>query len=217
MTRFIGWSEDRIAKTADEWAKRLRGLQEKIDAMPPFVKLLVSGALLDRAGSLLSVIEKAESPIELLMGSRLAELADNLQRNYKPGGWFCDLLVQEPIEIDGKQYRPDFILWLQDNVPYGGVVQIVVECDGHDYHERTKQQAARDRKRDRAMQAAGYIVLRFTGSEIWNDPTACVQEVERVVRQITRPGAQEVATDYGNGTHPEEADQPVGAGQQPEP
>jgi hypothetical protein len=40
-------------------------------------------------------------------------------------------------------YRADFIIELDD-------IKIVIECDGHDYHERTKEQAARDRKNARA-------------------------------------------------------------------
>lgn len=54
---------------------------------------------------------------------------------------------------------------------------IAIECDGHDYHERTKEQAAHDRKRDREMTQAGIVVLRFTGSEIWKNPFACADQV----------------------------------------
>lgn len=54
---------------------------------------------------------------------------------------------------------------------------MIVECDGHDFHERTKEQARRDKKRDRFFQSKGYKVLRFTGSEIWADPEACADEV----------------------------------------
>lgn len=68
------------------------------------------------------------------------------------------------------RYRADFAFVS----PAGGVV---VECDGHDYHERSKEQAKRDRRRDRWMQAQGWNVLRFTGSEIWKDAEACAQEV----------------------------------------
>lgn len=54
---------------------------------------------------------------------------------------------------------------------------VLVECDGHDYHERTKDQAKRDKARDRKLQAAGHTVLHFTGSEIWADPLAPAIEV----------------------------------------
>lgn len=56
--------------------------------------------------------------------------------------------------------------------------QYVIECDGHDYHERTKKQAQHDKERDRHMQSLGYKVYRFTGSEIWKTKGSCVvQEI----------------------------------------
>ena len=59
----------------------------------------------------------------------------------------------------------------------GGYCGIVAECDGHDFHERTKAQAASDKSRDRYLQTEGYKVYRFTGSEIWRDAFACANEV----------------------------------------
>jgi very-short-patch-repair endonuclease len=53
----------------------------------------------------------------------------------------------------------------------------VVEVDGHDYHERTREQAEHDRSRDRLMTAQGTAVLRFTGSEVWRNSRACAEEV----------------------------------------
>ena len=61
----------------------------------------------------------------------------------------------------------------------------MVECDGHAFHERTKDQAARDRSRDRAVQEGGATIFRFTGSEIWNDPVRCgVTIVEWIMRRF---------------------------------
>jgi very-short-patch-repair endonuclease len=73
-------------------------------------------------------------------------------------------------------YRVDFAIFL-NGVPHEQI-KFVVECDGHDFHERTKQQAARDKKRDRELQIAGWKVLRFTGSEIWSDHFACSAHVD---------------------------------------
>jgi hypothetical protein len=56
---------------------------------------------------------------------------------------------------------------------------LIVECDGHDYHEKTKAQAARDKRRDRVIQALGYKIFRFTGSEIHSDSISCALEVFR--------------------------------------
>lgn len=54
---------------------------------------------------------------------------------------------------------------------------LAVECDGHNFHERTKEQAARDRARDRNLQMRGIEVFRFTGSELWRDPWGCAGQV----------------------------------------
>lgn len=54
---------------------------------------------------------------------------------------------------------------------------VFVECDGHDFHERTKEQAERDRSKDRAIQAAGIPIFRFTGREIYPDVGKCAGEV----------------------------------------
>lgn len=53
----------------------------------------------------------------------------------------------------------------------------IVECDGHEFHEKTKEQAQRDKERDRFLQSKGYAVLHFTGSEIYRNPFKCAHEV----------------------------------------
>lgn len=55
--------------------------------------------------------------------------------------------------------------------------KLIVECDGHAFHERTKEQAARDRSRDREATLAGYDVFRFTGAELWRDAWGCADQV----------------------------------------
>lgn len=71
-------------------------------------------------------------------------------------------------------YRVDFLLWFMCERHSAGVV---VECDGHAFHERTKEQASRDKSRDRAILLAGYPVMRFTGSEIFADSVKCAAQV----------------------------------------
>lgn len=55
--------------------------------------------------------------------------------------------------------------------------RLVVECDGHEFHDRTKQQAAYDRARDRELLRLGFTTVRFTGSEIVHGPDRCASEV----------------------------------------
>ena len=72
-------------------------------------------------------------------------------------------------------YKADFIITLQGML--GDVLKIVIEIDGHDWHEKTKEQACYDKRRDRDIIKYGYIVLRFTGSEIFTNSKRCICEI----------------------------------------
>ena len=93
------------------------------------------------------------------------------------------ITIEPQVEIAG--YRVDFRITRIEQVfdskrpdslqPFRR--EVIVECDGHDFHEKTKQQAIKDKNRDRKLQMAGPRVFHFTGSEIWNDPMAAAIEV----------------------------------------
>jgi very-short-patch-repair endonuclease len=59
-------------------------------------------------------------------------------------------------------------------------IRIVVECDGHEFHEKTKEQAARDKSRQCDPEIAGWRVMRFTGSMIWRDHRWCADRVAKL-------------------------------------
>lgn len=85
------------------------------------------------------------------------------------------------------EYQKRELDWLADfviSVPTYTDKKIIVECDGHDFHERTKEQAMRDRARDRAAQAAGYHMMRFTGAELFRDPLKCVRETLHALKKF---------------------------------
>ena len=71
--------------------------------------------------------------------------------------------------------RPKGCSTSTSRVPWG---PLVVEVDGHEFHDRTKDQAARDRRRDRDMIREGLRVVRFTGTEVVGQPEVCAAEVE---------------------------------------
>lgn len=136
-------------------------------------------------------VKQLGSPIEQLMLDALLQLEiewcgtpslDDCERfaeyrDIKRDGWGRAWLTPQA-RID--QYRVDFLFWIEHGLYREGVV---IECDGHEFHERTKQQAERDKRRDRAIVAAGFPVLRFTGSEIVRDPAACAEEVLEPMRR----------------------------------
>lgn len=122
--------------------------------------------------------EISESPIEALLGGYLLLITDgyNTVEFYAdPTGASRSSVTRFGSQITLGSYRVDFLFC----VTYCGRVRLlIVECDGHDFHERTKEQARRDRQRDRFFLSKGVSVMRFTGSEIFRDPEACATEVE---------------------------------------
>ena len=87
-------------------------------------------------------------------------------------------------QFDFAPYRLDFLLTVAGFGGDGGCV--VIECDGHYFHERTKEQARRDKSRDRHMQTLGFPVFRYTGSEIWKDPRGIVEDIDGYFSLILR-------------------------------
>lgn len=91
------------------------------------------------------------------------------------------IFISRQVDIAG--WRVDFLIhvfadWSREDRPGSmGWNRLIVECDGHDFHERTKEQAARDRDRDRQAQLSGIEIFRFTGSELWRDPLGCADQV----------------------------------------
>lgn len=89
------------------------------------------------------------------------------------------IIVMRPQAQVG-EWRVDFLIhafaWKRDGTP-DRWRKLIVECDGHDFHERTKEQAAKDRGRDRLVQMDGIEIFRFTGSELWRDPWGCAKQV----------------------------------------
>ena len=88
-----------------------------------------------------------------------------------PPDAYLKVSQQAPI---GK-YRADFLFELRDEAKK--IRRLVVEVDGHDFHERTKAQAAHDKARDRWMTGSGFDLMRFTGSEVWANPFQCALDI----------------------------------------
>lgn len=80
------------------------------------------------------------------------------------------------------QYRLDFAVTIERDESGGGdrftYRRIAIEVDGHDFHERTKEQAQRDKARDRNLVSDGWQILRYTGSEIYASPEEIVFNLE---------------------------------------
>lgn len=152
----------------------------------------------DMYENLCLTFEQVDSPIEQALLSALipcayaqynCTVAWEVPSGKEFGSWFfgdhwqqfsnLKIELQKPI---GK-YTVDFFLTYSEiiadshrNKSAWEVGEIIVECDGHDYHERTKEQASHDKARDRFLQELGVRVFRFTGSDIWKDAFGCAME-----------------------------------------
>lgn len=94
-----------------------------------------------------------------------------------PGGYGIQIYPQFGIGIYQADFFVDFLNERKQRV-FG-----VIECDGHDFHERTKAQAAHDKARDRYFQSLGLIVLRYTGSEIHGDPLGVALSALKIIEE----------------------------------
>lgn len=112
-------------------------------------------------------LKNSESPMESLLHAGV-EVALKLS--------FYDLpYLQRKNQVEVGNYRVDFLYSI--NGPDGTNKRLVIEVDGHDFHERTKEQAARDKARDRWMNGQRIEVIRFTGSEVWANPIDCGDQI----------------------------------------
>jgi len=136
------------------------------------------------------VLGHVESPIEELFIVSLVAARDLIPNMFKFGivgdrNAYASLpdapdgIYIIPQAVVGK-YRADFIF---ASVLAGEITKtMVVELDGHDFHERTKEQASRDKARDRFFASKGWLVMRYTGSDVWKDSVSPAFEVLNVMR-----------------------------------
>lgn len=145
-----------------------------LECLDPVVKDLMGIMVSEYLDDLLYVVAVGESPIEQVMALALKERLDQTPLNFHI----------EP-QAEYERYRLDLLLEIHSG---NSCWNFAIECDGHDFHEKTKEQARRDKKRERALQAAGYTVIRFTGSEIWESPWKCAEEALKIVLEVIDNG-----------------------------
>jgi len=142
---------------------------EKLD---PRVRQIFDDMLDEYARKLIISINFCESPIEQLMMLAFRSQRGNYLALTDDGE--IKISQQEEIKIDKEKFRVDFLIQARVGKRRH---KIIVECDGHIFHEKTKEQAMKDKRRARLLTLEGYIVLNYTGSEIWNNPFGCAREV----------------------------------------
>ncbi len=166
-------------------------------------------------------MKKCETPIEVpmllaltIVGEALFGvlyyIVDGVEIGLSSGG---PRLSLEP-QVQLGEHRVDFLLTAKypyyysthKSLPDGRTVReprerekerkIIIECDGHDFHDRTREQARKDRSRDRVLQSLGCRVFRYTGSEIWSDVFMCAHEAVTILWNDVSQEYKEISEEY---------------------
>ena len=161
-----------------DWAKEY---SKTFDSMPDKFKEIYMETIYDMVVNeeysdlrvLVDVIgfpEYCESPIEQILWLTLNLYNLTFNKNYV-------FEEQAEIEANGKSYRLDFLYqedFMEDvEHPY----RLAIECDGHEFHEATKEQVIKRNNRDMDLKMEGYDVLHYSGSQIFNKPYRCAKEI----------------------------------------
>jgi very-short-patch-repair endonuclease len=104
----------------------------------------------------------------------------------KPG-W--GIYIHPQVKI-GK-FKADFVLSQHGIGPEEFLSKVVVELDGHDFHDRNKYQRSYEKSRDRFFIKNGYRVIHYTGSDVVADPFKVAFEALDFVGLSTVTGIKE--------------------------
>ena len=87
-------------------------------------------------------------------------------------------------------YRVDFLIEARCLGRSGDVyAPVIVELDGHDFHDKDKRQRSYEKARDRFLVKRGYRILHFTGSDVVADPFKVAYEALEMVGVFAGSGA----------------------------
>lgn len=143
------------------------------------VRTFLLGNICDSESYIQESLINCESPIEQLLSIELANIRLENMISYNP---YIDVIAiekQETIKVKNKKYRVDFLIPVSYKNQDG--ITFVIECDGYDFHQKTKKQVEEDNKRQRDLQEAGYEVIRFSGTEIYHKPYQCATAIKNII------------------------------------
>lgn len=118
-----------------------------------------------------------KSPIEHLFWIAANLLCDSVYNDVNPEVEYSrdgnhkygtGIYIQQQYPIG--TYKVDFLISQHGIGPDEVLTPVVVELDGHAFHDKDKRQRAYEKARDRFLVKSGYRVLHFTGSEVVADP-----------------------------------------------
>ncbi len=132
-------------------------------------KICVADWLVSLSRSDLFVVPNAETSLEVLQRYEVPQTPIESE--------LCDAMMKLGLKFDEQvrvgKYTADFVV-------YDGDTSIVVEADGAEFHN-----AEKDQRRDQNILNKHVLhTLRFSGTKIFFDATACAQEVESYLKTL---------------------------------
>lgn len=98
--------------------------------------------------------------------------------------WLSDMGLMDTIKLETqKKFGPYYADFYLSYASGKQKLEIIVECDGHEFHEKTKAQVSRDKKRDRYFTKLGINTLRYSGSDLVKDPSIVISDVEEMLEK----------------------------------
>ncbi|WP_196889880.1 endonuclease domain-containing protein [Aureivirga sp. CE67] len=125
-----------------------------------------------------------QSPLERKLFLALNNEFVKFQVQY-PMNWYGDYISIEGKSYDNPKNNYKDVLTIADFYIEKRGVKLCVYTDGHTYHERTEEQAQRDKRIDRKLQELGYNVLRYTGKEVNENIEKIVLEIKNWIEMPT--------------------------------
>ena len=133
-----------------------------------------------------TALARAVNEARLQAGLRIAQLDDVVARNpYHPGARLLRPFVDQPTGPTRSELEDRFLAFVRDyglptplvNTRLEGYLvdalfvdeRVIIELDGWDFHQ-TRRSFERDRERDAALLAAGYVTVRITWERLRDAP-----------------------------------------------
>lgn len=113
----------------------------------------------------------------LCVWTHITDIGVRLHAQHSIGKYRGDFLAN-PLDhfFSQTMFHPDRLEEFSKILP-----RYIIEIDGFEWHDKTPEQAERDKKRDRFISSKGFQVLRFAAREVLRDPVKCVKEVESLL------------------------------------
>lgn len=113
---------------------------------------------------------------------------DNLDKTYKLTEEYLQGFLELPkadFMFKADDYLTKLILGKEiRNYNY----KLIIECDGYEFHQKTRQQVQKDNEREYDLKMAGYEILRFSGSQIYNEPLKCAEDTYNYIMKKIKEG-----------------------------